>query len=86
MSDRNVHRSLTLRDREGQVVVYEPSSINAGHDVADSDSGSVVRRNAANRERSSSPEVVQISNTAVGNKSYKTAECPLPLPCLALFI
>ena len=42
------------------MVVYEPSSINAGHDVADSDSGSVVRRNAVNRERSRSPEVAQI--------------------------
>ena len=59
MSDRNAHPSLTLRDREGQVV-YQPSSINAGNDVSDSDSGSVVSRNAANRERSSSPEVVQI--------------------------
>ena len=42
------------------MVVYEPSSINAGHGVADSDSGSVVRRNAVNRERSISPEVAQI--------------------------
>ena len=60
MSDWNAHHSLTLRDREGQVV-YQPSSVNAGrHVIADSDSGSVVRRNAANHERSRSPAVVQV--------------------------
>ena len=60
MSEWNAHHSLTLRDREGKVV-YIPSSVNAGrHVVADSDSGSVVRRNAANHARSRSPAVVQV--------------------------
>jgi hypothetical protein len=82
MSDRNAQPSLTLRDKKGLVV----SSINAGYDSSDTDSRSVVRRKAANHNRSRSPKEVQIRYVVQPPRPPREPPQPpppsLPIPAL----